>query len=306
MSYFCFSTKKHWYRSFHAILNIVYKGIFTDSNVFSFSLHLSACICRYTYLRCIIEKQLSCLPEGATCMWAAHQTVKSLPQRTTRDKDSDQGSADKNPTYVFKQPSSSSGFQPLHGLFSKPSNQSTKLKTVHVRCDCVGLRIHDGSCRLVRSNHFISLCLYLFHHTWYTQKASLLLPSRMSLKWDVLCSVFSPVYNLIPQIKVKHKHQKIKSACWKVPLSTKTHTVGTFRCCELERLCQATMDHTGSVDGKPTRTRRNSCDLKMWHHAVCAFMFLAVWEFAECCNEGISSTLSISSHCSQRGWSKAV
>lgn len=196
---------------FHAILNIVYKCIFTDSNMFSFSLHLSACICRYTYLRCIIEKQLSCLPEGATCMWAAHQTVKSLPQRTTRDKDSDQGSADKNPTYVFKQPSSSSVFQPLHGLFSKPSNQSTKLKTVHVRCDCVGLRIHGGSCRLVRSNHFISLCLYLFHHTWCTQKASLLLPSRMSLNWDVLCSVFSPVYNLIPQIKVKHKHQKMLS-----------------------------------------------------------------------------------------------
>lgn len=53
-------------------------------HVLFLSLHLSACTCRYTYLRCIIEKQLSCLPEGATCMWSALQTVKNPPpQRTT-------------------------------------------------------------------------------------------------------------------------------------------------------------------------------------------------------------------------------
>lgn len=33
-------------------------------------------VSRYSSLRCIIEKQLSCLPEGATCMW-----VVLLPQR---------------------------------------------------------------------------------------------------------------------------------------------------------------------------------------------------------------------------------
>lgn len=53
-------------------------------HVLFLSLHLSACTCRYTYLRCIIEKQLRCLPEGATCMWSAPQTVKNPPpQRTT-------------------------------------------------------------------------------------------------------------------------------------------------------------------------------------------------------------------------------
>lgn len=34
---------------------------------------LSPCTCRYTYLRCMIEEQLGCLPEGPTCRWSVLQ-----------------------------------------------------------------------------------------------------------------------------------------------------------------------------------------------------------------------------------------
>lgn len=207
LSYFCLP-QKNFDTGASVFTRIIYKHVFADLNMLSVSLYF-ACICRYTYLRCIIEKQLSCLPEGATCMWAAHQNVNPPPPPQN---------------HMWQR-------QWLRIIWQKPkvcisavllllcvpasawklSNQSTKLKTVHVRCDCVSLRIHDGSCSLVQSNHFIPLCLYLFHHTWCTQKASLLLPSRMSLKWDVLCSVSSPVYNPMPQIEVKHKHQIVLS-----------------------------------------------------------------------------------------------
>lgn len=36
----------------------------------------SACPCRYTYLKCMIEKQLGCLPEGPTCRWFFKSTQK--------------------------------------------------------------------------------------------------------------------------------------------------------------------------------------------------------------------------------------
>lgn len=45
------------------------------------NMYLSACAFRYTYLRCMIEKQLGCLPEGAMCRWSAPQPVQTLPQK---------------------------------------------------------------------------------------------------------------------------------------------------------------------------------------------------------------------------------
>lgn len=71
---------------------------------------------------------------------------------------------------------------------------------------CFSLQSHDGS--LVRSldSDPITLSPSAFHHfssSSHTQKNILLLPSRMSLKWDVLCSVFPPVCKLIPQNQCK-------------------------------------------------------------------------------------------------------
>lgn len=44
---------------------------------------LSSCTCRYTYLRCMIEKQLGCLPEGPTCRWSVLQNHSERNQENS-------------------------------------------------------------------------------------------------------------------------------------------------------------------------------------------------------------------------------
>lgn len=78
-------------------------------------------ICRYNYIRNIIEKQLQCLPEGAKCMWSAHGRAphtKLSPQLPSRDQENDQESADKSNKYMFHQLSSlsTSHNQSAHSL----------------------------------------------------------------------------------------------------------------------------------------------------------------------------------------------
>lgn len=86
-------------------------------------------ICRYNYIRNIIEKQLQCLPEGAKCMWSAYGRAphtKLSPQLPSRDQENDQESADKSNKYMFHQLSS----------LSTSHNQSAHSLLFRARVEC--------------------------------------------------------------------------------------------------------------------------------------------------------------------------
>lgn len=86
-------------------------------------------ICRYNYIRNIIEKQLQCLPEGAKCMWSTYGRAphtKLSPQLPSRDQENDQESADKSNKYMFHQLSS----------LSTSHNQSAHSLLFRARVEC--------------------------------------------------------------------------------------------------------------------------------------------------------------------------
>lgn len=121
-----------------------------------FCLHLSARTYRYTYLRCIIEKQLRCLPEGATCMWSAHQTVKGTTSSTQLwPRQWPRISWQQPQCMCFSDYPAPPEFLPLHGVFfqNHPISQPTH-KTL--TCCIVCMWSGTTSAIVFRHNHFFS------------------------------------------------------------------------------------------------------------------------------------------------------
>lgn len=126
---------------------------------------LCTCLCRYTYMRCIIEKQLRCLPEGASCMWLARQNPPPSCY-----KECDQESAVKK--QWLPPPRIPASARSVSGIIQSVYLQSplTLARSCCMLSDSFSLESLDSS----RSLSSSPLIIFTFHcQTWSEEKDTL-------------------------------------------------------------------------------------------------------------------------------------